>query len=394
MTNISPVVALGLGCLLGPAAPDQDGPGLIPAARLEKRLEKPPCLEGYRPNQKGFLSRVDPAGGRTIEQTFTMEAMKIPSGEVQINGWIYLPRGDDKVPLIVLTNGGGDGSRLIRNLSDWIAPILAHCGIAAFVHDKRGTGGSGGVYANTTYQDYIADAGNCAITLSKHPRINPDLVGVLGGSEGGRIAILTASRFPVVKFAVSFAGPVTDAVEDRIYAQTEELRRMNIPEAEFPEVLRIHEKSIRAWGTGDPDELDKVAQEILALRKQGRRFLPATKREQDTDPQLAVFRPTWYSLSADYVTELRHFRKTLLALYGEEDPVVDSKASVETLVRSMGFSGNVHYSIGVLPKCGHAPVDTETKQMIRIDHLILNWLRDNVAGWPRRSTPSGPKDIR
>lgn len=365
------------------AAPNRDGPGMIPAARLEKLLEKPPCLEGYRTHQTGFLSRIDPAGGERIEKTFTMETMKIPSDGVQINGWLYLPLGEGKVPLIVLTNGGGDGSLPIRNLSDWIAPILAHCGIAAFVHDKRGTGGSGGVYADTTYKDYVDDAGNCAIALSKHPRVNPDLVGILGGSEGGRIAILTASRFPIVKFAVSFAGPVTDAVEDRIYAQTGELRRMNIPEAEFPDVLRMHEKSIRAWGSGDVAKMNEVGEEILALRKQGRRFLPVTKEETDTDPRFAVFRPTWYSLAADYVTELGRFRKMLLAVYGEEDPVVDARRCVEILVRSMELSGNAHYSIAILPKCGHAPVNTETKRMIRIDYIILNWLRDNVAGWPR-----------
>ena len=136
-----------------------------------------------------------------------------------INGWLYLPLGEGKFPLVVLTNGGGDGRRPIKSLSDWIAPILAHCGIAAFVHDKRGTGESQGIFVETTYDDYINDAGNCAIYLSKHKKINPDLIGVLGGSEGGRIAVITASRYPIVKFVISFAGTVVSTEEDRLYAQ-------------------------------------------------------------------------------------------------------------------------------------------------------------------------------
>jgi hypothetical protein len=44
----------------------------------------------------------------------------------------------------------------------------------------------------------------------------------------------------------------------------------------------------------------------------------------------------------------------------------------------MKISGNKYYDIAVIPKCGHAPVDVETKRLIRIDNLIINWLNENV----------------
>ena len=171
-------------------------------------MEKPPCLEGYRPNQSGPLSRLDLTSVTPTDSTFTVERIRIPSDGFLINGWLYLPLGNEKHPLVVLTNGGGDGSRPIKSLSDWLAPILAHCGIAAFVHDKRGTGESEGIFAETIYDDYVTDAGNCAIFLSNHSRIDSANIGVIGGSEGGRIAVLTASRYPIIKFVVSFAGTV------------------------------------------------------------------------------------------------------------------------------------------------------------------------------------------
>lgn len=71
-----------------------------------------------------------------------------------------------------------------------MAPVLAHCGIAAFVHDKRGTGDSQGVYRDTTYDDHIRDTRNLAVALSRHARIEPARVGTMGASEGGRIAVL------------------------------------------------------------------------------------------------------------------------------------------------------------------------------------------------------------
>jgi hypothetical protein len=33
--------------------------------------------------------------------------------------------------------------------------------------------------------------------------------------------------------------------------------------------------------------------------------------------------------------------------------------------------------VAVIPRCGHVPVDTETKQRVRFENLILNWLDEN-----------------
>ncbi len=164
-------------------------PGIYSVSQLEKLVKRPLCLEGFRSNQCGPLSRIDAKEGEKDDSTFTVEEIKIPSNGLMINGWLYLPLGSGKFPLIVLTNGGGNITPNIKSLSNWIAPILAHCGYAAFVHDKRGTGKSEGSFVTSTYEDFIRDAGNCAIYLSKHKRINPDMVGIMGGSKGGIIAV-------------------------------------------------------------------------------------------------------------------------------------------------------------------------------------------------------------
>lgn len=288
---------------------------------------------------------------------------------------MYLPPGDKKFPLVVLTNGGGDNSRPIRNFSDWIAPILAHCGIAAFVHDKRGTGESEGNFVETTYDDYATDAGNCAVYLSKHPRINANAVGVMGASEGGRIAVLTASRFSEVNFAISFAGTVTSAVDDRINAQKGWLNSLNLPDSVYTPVLKLHEKSIHAWTNNDPREYEKVNQQIYEMRKTfDKDILPYTKEEMDTLPEFRAVLPTWNSLSEDYLTELEHFNKKWFAIFGELDPVVPTEANVKNIMHYMKISGNQNVDIAVIPDCGHAPVNVKTRRMIRIDNLIVNWI--------------------
>lgn len=354
--------------------------GVYSADKLLQMMTIPPCLEGFRSNQKGPLTKIDANGAETTDSTFTVEQIKITSEGLQINGRLYLPLTQGKVPLIVLTNGGGDGSRQIKSLSDWIAPILAHCGIAAFVHDKRETGESEGDYVKTTYNDYINDAGNCAASLSKHPRIDRDLIGVMGGSEGGRIAVMAAIRFEEVKFVISYAGTVVSPVDDRLYAQLNGMMDSgSLPDSLYDVVKPLWEKSFLAWAENNPVAHAKVNSEIDEWRNHfDRRYLPFKKEEMDTIPSFKIVLPTWNSLSNDYMSELRHFRKPWLAMFGEIDRIVPTEASVQNIIHYMSLSGNESYAVAVIPKCGHVPVNVETGRMVRLDNLVINWLNQNV----------------
>ncbi len=355
--------------------------GIHTPEQVEKMMTRPEKLEGYRSNQTGPLTRINDDGSETTDSTFTVEQIKVPSKGLLIHGWLYLPTGNEKVPLVVLTNGGGDGSRAIKSLSDWIAPILAHCGYAAFVHDKRGTGLSEGDYASTTYNDYINDAGNCATFLANHARIDPGIIGIMGGSEGGRVAVIAASRFPAIKFVISLAGTVVTAVEDRLYAQLNGMKDGGlVTDSMLVEVRPLWEKSFLAWASNDPLEHEKVNKEIEEWRKNyQRQLLPFTKQEMESIPEFRVVLPTWNSLSNDYLTELSTFNKKWLAIFGDADRVVPTEASVNNIVHYMSLSGNKNYSIAIIPEMGHVPVNVKTKRMVRIDNLVINWLDENIV---------------
>ncbi|MFC2117612.1 serine aminopeptidase domain-containing protein [Bacteroidota bacterium] len=344
---------------------------------IEKFFEKPDCLAGYRPLTRGPLLKLDSVNGNSIgDTTYIVETKTIISEGLKINGWLYLPEKEGKYPLVVLTNGGGDDSAPIKSLSDFIAPVFAHCGIAAFVHDKRGTGESEGIFTETSFEDYINDAGNCAIFLSKDPRIDTEKIGVMGGSEGGRTAVIAASRFPVFSFVVSLVGPMLDMIEDRLYAQMNALRGRGVSDSVIEEIKPLWKQSFLAWGSQDTDEHKKVNKQIDKYRENYERgIIPYKKNEMDTIPAFIPISSTWNSLGYDYMTELKQFKKKWLAIYGEDDTVVNTKLSVENILQSMSLSGNIDFSIAVIPKCGHAPVNSETGRRILFDNLILNWLQ-------------------
>lgn len=349
-------------------------------SELDSLMTKPVAMGEYRPSQAGPLRKPDGKGGFTYDSTFTVEKIQILSQGYRITGWLYLPRGNKKCPLVVLTNGGGNNVRATKSFSDFMAPVLAHCGYAAFVHDKRGTGESEGEYVKTTYDDYVIDAGNCAEFLSNHKRIDRTSIGVMGASEGGRIAVVAANRYPVFSFVISQAGTMVNAIDDRLYAQLNGMIDAGIITDSIADIARpLWQKSFEAWASHDPAKHALVDNEIEEQRKiLPREAIPFKKTEMDSIDGFGIILPTWNSLGSDYMTEMEHFRKKWLAIFGAEDRVVPTNESVKNINYYMSLSGNPDCNIAVIPGMGHVPVDIKTKERINFDNLIINWLNQTV----------------
>jgi hypothetical protein len=99
----------------------------------------------------------------------------------------------------------------------------------------------------------------------------------------------------------------------------------------------------------------------------------------ETRPDVEPVLPTWHSLSSDYMTELTRFRKKWLAMFGAVDRTVPTDASVKNILRYMALSGNKNFAGAVIPRCGHTPVDVETKRRVLFENLTLNWINENVV---------------
>jgi alpha-beta hydrolase superfamily lysophospholipase len=114
-------------------------------------------------------------------------------------------------------------------------------GIAAFVHDKRGTGASGGTYT----QDFNVLADDAIAAMNDAKRLAGTRVqrfGYQGGSAGGWIVPLAANRAPVDFAIVSFGLAVTILEED-----TRKCRARYVFSSPF---CRRHKKGSRASAGG------------------------------------------------------------------------------------------------------------------------------------------------
>jgi uncharacterized protein len=126
-----------------------------------------------------------------------------------IDAWLSTPSGPEQPPVALLIAGSGstdhDGNgpqvkpATLKKLSD----ALVARGIATLRYDKRGAGGWKGDYGKPEdfrFKDYVDDAAALVTHLRAGGKFSKIIV--IGHSEGGLVAILTARRIPVDKLVL------------------------------------------------------------------------------------------------------------------------------------------------------------------------------------------------
>jgi dienelactone hydrolase len=133
------------------------------------------------------------------------------SSGVKLVGRLVLPKGNGRVPVVVLVHGSEHDSALDTYALQRLFPAQ---GIGAFVYDKRGTGMSGGTYT----QDFQTLATDAIAAMREAKRLagaRLGRIGYQGGSQGGWVVPLAVNRARVDFAVVSFGLAVTVLEEDQ-----------------------------------------------------------------------------------------------------------------------------------------------------------------------------------
>jgi len=144
-----------------------------------------------------------------IQQNTTFDIYKITfqsknflEYKTKIYGLLFMPKSKEKVPAFVYLPGGGSKKENVIPL----ASRIAEQGCAVLAIDQRGIGETGGIYLNFD-QDYqvvsqgkepiqhlsVYDALRTFDVLKNIKEINPDKIGIIGESMGGRYAMIAAA---------------------------------------------------------------------------------------------------------------------------------------------------------------------------------------------------------
>jgi len=214
-----------------------------------------PCAIGRLTLTRGeVVERGDRLPLAETETTFS-------SNGASLHGKLVMPPGAKALAVWI------DGSNNDPSTDDAVWQYeLARRGVAVFVYDKRGTGASSGALS----ADFHVRARDTAAAVAEARRLAPSVpkIGVIGGSQGGWVAPLTATLTPLDFVIPAFAmaeGPIAqdrEVVEDQLRqagfkdddltnartltALTEKVVRSNFRDG-FPEL-----DAFRAQHAGEP----------------------------------------------------------------------------------------------------------------------------------------------
>lgn len=150
------------------------------------------------------------------------EVVTIQGSQRAIPATVTLPEGAGPFPFVVMYHGTGSNRHEAGNGYDLLAPKLAEAGIASARFDFAGSGDSPVDYKQYTFASGITDGEDVIAYMRGLPEIDDARLGLLGWSQGGTIAMLTASRQGDVKSLVTWAGALDMRTAfSELYAEAE-----------------------------------------------------------------------------------------------------------------------------------------------------------------------------
>lgn len=216
--------------------------------------------------------------GQVVEQGHRLrlreKTTRFISDGIALHGKLVLPARGTAGALAVWIEGSNNNP----STDDAVWPYeLARRGVATFVYDKRGTGSSAGA----PWSDFHARARDTAAAVREARRLAPDIqrVGVIGASQGGWVAPLTATLVPLDFVVAAYAlaeGPI--AQDQALVAQ------------------QLHDAGFDAATQREARELTAITERIVRSNlREGLAELDAFKAERAGAPWLDAIQPRSYT---------------------------------------------------------------------------------------------------
>ncbi len=254
--------------------------------------------------------------------------------DLKLGGMLFVPEGDGPFPAVVTIQGSGTSVRGNR----WdltLNQFLQESGIVVLEPDKRGSDQSEGDWRSASFEDLATDTLAAVSFLKDQGKVAISDIGVIGLSQGGRIAPLVADKSQDIRFIVNVVGGALPAYDLLVYEETHNLRELGI----LPGLsdLLAYPSSWMVRNVAQPGFWDAIG---------------------NFDPL-----PYWRTLSVE-----------ALILYGENDtnvPTSESAAILESLDKS-------NLDVRIYEGSGHALVTPEGKGNSIVREDAMRDIRDFI----------------
>ena len=371
----------------------QTGPGWASPSPVELEVR----FQGTGPEVSGLEWQPKDGTPESTERAEKLPLREVPlrfrSGDLTLSGRLVLPAGEGPHPAVVLVHGSERTAATVYYHEPY---VFASQGIAAFVYDKRGTGGSEGKFV-MNFSKLADDALAAVEEVRRHPAVDPARVGLCGSSQGGWIAPLAATRSDAVRFVlVRYGLSEPPAQEDRNQALND-LRAAGHGE----DVLRQADELVAAVHGVLRTGLDGGWKEL----KQARRRYKGQPWLKDLQGEVSgefIRYPIWllrtygrFRLNRieldwfyDPVPVLEKVDVPLLWMIGGKDEEAPPEATLATLQRLRAAGRPVE--VEVFPDADHGILEFEVKDGERIPTRYAPGYFPSQVEWVRRQVGLQP----
>lgn len=302
-------------------------------------------------------------GMNDAESPYKKQEVTFNNGTITLAGSLFLPKETRHPAGVVLIHGSGSSDRS----NPWTtayAKALAERGVAVLYPDKRGSGKSEGDWRTSGFAELADDAIAGVNFLRQQIDSDSSYIGVIGFSQGGHVAPLTAVRSDDVNFAISVSSstvPIMEQIMDEVELMAE---REGLTEKQIAEINLLHARGLNYALTGTGWEAYKAA-----LAELGNGALADS-------PVLKGFPPVPDHWAWNWLREVGNFDPLpywgtldipLLFLYGGQDTQIRVQKSIDLIEEKLD---HLNATVLLFSQNGHAHYRQDALD------FITRWIQD------------------
>ena len=325
---------------------------------------------------------------------------------IKYGGTLTIPKRAKNVPVVILITGSGQQDRdeaLFDHKPFWvIADHLSRNGIAVLRVDDRGIGETTGDVINATSADFAKDVLVGVNFVKNHPGINVKRIGLLGHSEGGIIAPITALQSKDIAFIVSLAGVGVKGADLIIKQITDGFNRGGFNKDYIERMTMLYRKMIalsnKHINDSDDSELKQAFAKFMEewMKQQPEVFLTqagfsGTNGVNYINMLAGNLYSPWmrYFNNYDPAYTLGKITIPVLALNGDKDVQVSAKENLAGFDSLLTKAGNKHFKTMLTPGLNHMFQHANTgavSEYGKIEETISPEVLDVITKWIKKET--------
>jgi pimeloyl-ACP methyl ester carboxylesterase len=307
-------------------------------------------------------------------------------------GTMTWPREVCPCPAVILIPGAGAHDRDYSILGHRpflvLADYLTRQGIAVLRFDERGVGASKGDRSQATSEDYARDVMAGINFLKVRAEINPQLIGLIGHSEGGTIASLAAAESPDVAYIVMMGSPGLPGEEYHYQYEESMGRALGLSEEAIAAKRAFQERVLSV--VLHEDDYGVAEEKLCRIYKELHPHIPEERKRA----AVRRFLSPWFrfSITHDPGATLKSVKCPVLAIIGEKDAHVPPDGNIEAIRYALETGVNKDYAVKELLHLNHFFQTAETgapSEYGKIEETISPVVLELVGSWILEHTKKG-----